>query len=474
MASVGQEAAAYAANPFLLGVPSLMGLNNLSGNAVGHGAGAGHQSAESAGEAAYWRVYQQLMKTPGMSGVAAKREAEKARQAASAAWSQMPQNGGKPGAAPPGTAPAPDTPESIMRELMNKGESIRQENAATADEYLKPYLGELEGAAGYADHMDDMSMGYQDTLESGANETFDQLALDQGRIADYANQNTNAALGGYMGATDPLMSEIQSKGWGDDVLSDAESMAAQRQSLKGYQDLSNPQVTAQERYLQEIARRNQEQQERASRDAVMTDLQARGMAGSGAQLTNMLGTQQQLAQERTLADLGTQAQAVSRSMDARAGAADMANSLRSSADLMSQYNKSGAIGQQNWQTNFGQSEADRLAGLAGERYSTQEGANETTYGRGRQTLSARAGAAEGRYQRGQDTITGWRQSGQNAHDRSLANYGARGQYVAQRTGRNAGDFGTQAQLGGMYAGFKSADEAAERLEEDDDWWNPFD
>lgn len=104
--------------------------------------------------------------------------------------------------------------------------------------------------------------------------------------------------------------------------------ADQREVLEKYKALSNPEVTAQERYLAEIARRSFESQDRSSREAVMQDLGLRGLRSGGAEIAGALASQERLGQDRTLAELGLQANAVQRSMVALQGWQGSADSLR--------------------------------------------------------------------------------------------------------------------------------------------------
>lgn len=108
-----------------------------------------------------------------------------------------------------------------------------------------------------------------------------------------------------------------------------ETLDKQNQGMDKLWGLTDPSITPQERMMMEIARRGQEQTESASRGAVMSDLQSRGFGGAGAQQTSMLGAQEQGGQERTLADLGAQANAQNRATNALGMYVDAAGKLRS-------------------------------------------------------------------------------------------------------------------------------------------------
>lgn len=102
----------------------------------------------------------------------------------------------------------------------------------------------------------------------------------------------------------------------------------QRDVMEKYKSLTTPTATAAERYMSEIARRGQESQMKSSRDAVLDSQAARGLRSGGAEIASMQQAAQQTAQDRTLAELGINAQAVGRSMDALKGYAGAADSLR--------------------------------------------------------------------------------------------------------------------------------------------------
>jgi hypothetical protein len=93
---------------------------------------------------------------------------------------------------------------------------------------------------------------------------------------------------------------------------DPESIEAQKYALGKYKGWSDPTVTAEERFIMELARRNEEQDRRAAMDAHLRDLDSRGVRGSGAETGAFLGAQQTTSQNRLLQDLGAEANAVAR------------------------------------------------------------------------------------------------------------------------------------------------------------------
>ena len=104
--------------------------------------------------------------------------------------------------------------------------------------------------------------------------------------------------------------------------------ADQRQVMEKFKALSDPTVTAKERFLSELARREFESADKSSRDAQSENLAMRGLRSGGLQIAQQQATRQQLAQDRLLKELGIQAQAVDRSMQALGGWGTAANSIR--------------------------------------------------------------------------------------------------------------------------------------------------
>lgn len=175
---------------------------------------------------------------------------------------------------------------------------------------------------------------------AGMDEALDKM---RGTFREYKggqnalNDSDLAALSKYQGQNAALMSALDNMGW-KDVTSGGKGYDAQLDALNQYKGLIDPTVTAQERLMAEVARRNAEQQERSSRDAVMADLGARGLRSSGAELTNMLGARQQIGQDRVLADMAMNANAVNRGMTALEGYGRTAGQMRNADDVISMFN----------------------------------------------------------------------------------------------------------------------------------------
>jgi hypothetical protein len=114
-----------------------------------------------------------------------------------------------------------------------------------------------------------------------------------------------------------------------DIRTDLKSgSAGQKEVRDKFKSLSDPEVTAKERFLSELARREFESADKSSRDAVSSNLAMRGLRSGGQQIAGQQAAQQQLSQDRLLKELGIQAQAVDRSMEALGGWGTAENSIR--------------------------------------------------------------------------------------------------------------------------------------------------
>jgi hypothetical protein len=89
-------------------------------------------------------------------------------------------------------------------------------------------------------------------------------------------------------------------------------------------------ATAEEAFLAENARRKFENDDRSSRDAVMHDLAMRGLRSGSAEIANQLGQRENSSQDRTLAELGLQANAQQRARAYTGMQADQSNAMRNS------------------------------------------------------------------------------------------------------------------------------------------------
>lgn len=98
-------------------------------------------------------------------------------------------------------------------------------------------------------------------------------------------------------------------------LSDA-TRAAQTASMSMLKDRTGVGETGEEKLMRLMARQKMESEMKGERGAMADRLKARGAYGSGAELASQLSAQQNLATERQISELGAQANAQRRAMDA--------------------------------------------------------------------------------------------------------------------------------------------------------------
>lgn len=160
---------------------------------------------------------------------------------------------------------------------------------------------------------------------SGAHDLTSQAAGAYANPQDVANQNmaagklqdiANGSKDVHVGQEDPA------------------AYASARDALQHFTDLSNPEVTAQEKFIYEQARLKQEQDDRSSRGAVMSNLRQRGMSGSGAEIGDMALASQRTSQNRLLSDLGAQSNAIGRAMTALQGQAGLSSQLNAQGNAL--------------------------------------------------------------------------------------------------------------------------------------------
>lgn len=175
------------------------------------------------------------------------------------------------------------------------------------------------------------------------------LAQVQGQFASL-NASDQAAYMQYLQETNPLMAQLVAQG------SDPNDIANQQDVMQRYKDLSNPQVTAEERQIASQARQSFEAQDRGQRDAVMQQLLGRGLNSGGLQIANLQGANEQTANDRMNAELGLESNAQTRAMGALAGYGTEANTIRSADDA-----------ERNFQDVYKQNEAVRVGNLAQQR-----------------------------------------------------------------------------------------------------------
>jgi hypothetical protein len=166
---------------------------------------------------------------------------------------------------------------------------------------------------------------------------------------------------------------------------DPAAYASALDALSHFTALTNPEVTAQEKFIYEQARLKEEQDNRNSRAAVMSNLRQRGVAGSGMELTDTALGAQQASQNRLLSDLGAQSNAVSRAMTALQGQAGLSSQLNSQANALAASN---ADRQTQAQAMASQAYATLRAQGFSEEYSRRAAADQVAEFNNQQQLQA--------------------------------------------------------------------------------------
>jgi hypothetical protein len=124
---------------------------------------------------------------------------------------------------------------------------------------------------------------------------------------------------------------------GATAAADPRDIEAQQRQLAKLEGLSDPSITAEEKLMMEMSRRQTEGDLRAQRGALTNDLQARGMYGSGQELTQNMMAGSEAASRHALELLGAQSNASKRAMEALKGAGDLSTSMRDSGAKESQF-----------------------------------------------------------------------------------------------------------------------------------------
>jgi hypothetical protein len=181
---------------------------------------------------------------------------------------------------------------------------------------------------------------YQNMVDAVNGVQLAPLSLASSNPQDVARQEQ--AYGMLMGAA----------GGSLDVTTNPEDLAAQQKARDLLWSLgSSPQVTAQEQFLYEQQRLKEEQDRSAAMDAALRNLASRGMLGGGGELGAMLGAQQTTSENRLLGDLGTQAGAVARQMNALNQYQALATNMRNESDAVSAGNSDRRLSGMNGAAN---------------------------------------------------------------------------------------------------------------------------
>lgn len=190
-------------------------------------------------------------------------------------------------------------------------------------------------ARGYGANVqsDAQSMGMQNQawgqLQGAANGSLDYQSQAAQAYADaQLVQQQQAAYNRLNGIADGSL----------DIAFDPALRAKQNQALDQYDDWRNPRLTAQEEFMKEQARLEQEQSEGASRRALADKFARQGMGGSGMELQMVNQAGQQNSENRLLSDLGANANAIARAERSLQGFAELSSGMQDQDTSLKQFN----------------------------------------------------------------------------------------------------------------------------------------
>jgi hypothetical protein len=282
-----------------------------------------------------------------------------------------------------------NTSGGIYNDLQGTFSGLNASDQALIDSLKSSYAGNVlpESAAAQA---------YADPASIAAENQ--ALAALTGAANGSLNVSTNPA---DLARQQQSYDQLQAAAGGSlDAFTNPEDLARQRQASEKLWGLTDPEMTAQERFLMEKFRQEEEHGRQAAMDAALRNLSARGQLGSGGEIGAMLGAQQTTSQNRMLQDLGAQANAVTRSQNALGLYSDLATQMRNASDAMTSGNmnrREGAMeGAGTMATNM-RNASDALSTANANR---QEGAME---GAGTLSSNMRGQSFDESYKRGSAT-----------------------------------------------------------------------
>lgn len=157
-----------------------------------------------------------------------------------------------------------------------------------------------------------------------------------GQLQSAAGGGLNTTSQAAQAYADPQAVQMQLRGINDlygaskgslDVELNPEVWGRQNEALDQYDAWRTPELTAQEEFMKELARTQQEQDEGASRSAMLRSNAAKGFGGQ-MDLAALQGASQQNSTNRMLGDLGANANAVSRAERSLQGYAQQGNAMQ--------------------------------------------------------------------------------------------------------------------------------------------------
>lgn len=231
-------------------------------------------------------------------------------------------------------------------------------------------------------------------IDEWVNENLPALRAQADRTGQTIDQALEKLYGAYDSAS-PLQYHDQVKGVESRAAkakADPAARAAQYDALNRLREFSDPQVTAVEKYLQEQARTAQERDQRGHREAALRDMAARGVRSGGAEMAALLGGQEISSQNRLMSDLGTQAGAVMRALEATGKYGGLASDLSqqtfneqyqtgAASDVANRFNAGMSADYWRERSAFEQHERDKGIERAEGRFKTTQDTENQRFGR---------------------------------------------------------------------------------------------
>lgn len=258
---------------------------------------------------------------------------------------------------------------------------------------------------------------------SSANSQQNQIVAQYSQELAQMNEQDKAAYLQYINETNPLMAQMIAQA------SNPEYVANQENAVQQFKNNYNPEVTGQERFLAEQARRKFESDDKSSRDAVMQQLAGRGLRSGGLTIANQQATQQQLAQDRQMNELGLSASAVGRAERNRVDYSNASDALRNADDSM-----------RHFQDAYAQQDAMRRGNLALDRNQQNLATTRQVSDRDSANYQARTQSNSLNYERNRDYYDAGTQTVNNNFARTQAGYDAGTQTNQDNAGRDRDTF----------------------------------
>ena len=253
---------------------------------------------------------------------------------------------------------------AAVNRLIDLAESTDERNQAAIEEFIGTSLPKLEALAAKAD--------------AGDYAALSALTHAYGNFQQLAPPEMVAAA-----ESDP-----------EDVQRQLDAYGMQADAAAKFKKLSDPTITGEERYMMELARREEEGSRRAAMQAQLRDMDARGARSGGAEMGALLGSQQITSDARALQDLAWGANAQQRAMDALKGYGDTtaqmstaAGNIRDAGDVMSRFNQEQAQQWSQWESDFKAKQQNDAAGRERDLFDAKTYANESAYNRGADVVS---------------------------------------------------------------------------------------